>query len=176
MTWRRALVTLAPLAAVVAIVIAEVLSPAKRPSSARRAAPELPRTILAGAAVTLGTLRGKPAIVNFWASWCAPCRREAPSLATFSRTVEGRARVVGVDWADDPGQARTFVRRFGWTYTNLRDASGAVGNRYGIEGLPTTFILDSEGRIAATLRGPQTPASLTRSLASVQGSQSQATR
>jgi cytochrome c biogenesis protein CcmG, thiol:disulfide interchange protein DsbE len=164
MSWPRALLSLAALAAVVAVVVLGISSPAKR-SSAGRMAPALPRTVLTGSPVTLGSLRGRPAVINFWASWCGPCRREAPALAAFSSAVGDRARVVGVDWSDNPGNARAFVHRFGWSYSNLRDASGAVGNDYGIQGLPTTFVLDRRGRIAAILRGPQTKTSLTRALA-----------
>jgi cytochrome c biogenesis protein CcmG, thiol:disulfide interchange protein DsbE len=171
MTWRRALWTLASLVAVVAIVVMDVFSLGKRSPGAHRMAPAIPRTVLVGAPVTLNELRGKPAIINFWASWCAPCRREAPALASFSRAVDGRARLVGVDWSDDPGDARAFVRRFGWRYTNLRDANGSVGNAYGLQGLPTTFVVDPRGRIAAILRGPQTETSLTNSLASLRWSQ-----
>jgi hypothetical protein len=63
---------------------------------------------------------------------------------------------VGVDWNDGLSGARAFVRRYRWSFSILRDPDGAVGNRWGLTGLPTTSVLDSRGRVAATLRGPQT--------------------
>jgi len=137
-------------------------------SRAGRTAPGLPSERLAGAAVTLPKLlaqaAGRPSLVVFWASWCGPCATEAPALEAFSRSAEGRGRIVGVDWSDGRKGALAFVRRFGWTFPTLRDGEGLVGNDYGMTGLPTTFVLDGRGRIAATLRGPQTGASLTAAL------------
>jgi hypothetical protein len=69
---------------------------------------------------------------------------------------------VGVDWSDARSGARSFISRYGWTFSNLRDAEGTVGNDYGLTGLPTTFVVDSTGHIRAVLRGPQDVASLTR--------------
>ena len=78
--------------------------------------------------------------------------------------------MVGVDWSDALSGARSFIRRYAWTFPNLRDAEGTVGNEYHLTGLPTTFVLDAHGRIRAVLRGPQDEASLGRALASVRSS------
>jgi peroxiredoxin len=109
---------------------------------------------------SLATLAGRPAIVTFWASWCGPCGREAAQLARLAGALHGRARLVGVSWNDSPSAARAFVRRHGWTFPNLRDGDGTAGDRYGLGGLPTTFVLDSHGRIARRLVGPQTASGL----------------
>jgi hypothetical protein len=69
---------------------------------------------------------------------------------------------VGVNWSDARSGARSFIRRYGWTFSNVRDGEGTVGNDYRLPGLPTTFVVDSSGRIRAELRGPQDLASLTR--------------
>jgi cytochrome c biogenesis protein CcmG/thiol:disulfide interchange protein DsbE len=136
-------------------------------------APALPHERLAGPPVTLASLRGHPALVTFWASWCGPCAREAPALERFSNFINtknnpsGKARLVGVDWSDGLSGARSFVRRFGWTFSNLRDSDGTVGLAYRVTGLPTTFVIDSSGRIRATLRGPQDERSLERALVGV---------
>jgi cytochrome c biogenesis protein CcmG, thiol:disulfide interchange protein DsbE len=128
-----------------------------------RLAPELPREVLVPPRATLASLRGRPAAVVFWASWCEPCRQEAPGFARLSHRLRGRASLVGVDWEDERGAALAFVRRYGWRFPVLR-ASGLSGGRYDLVGLPTTLILDRSGRIATVLRGPQSAAGLARAL------------
>ncbi len=148
---------------VLALVIAEVATSGHQLPS-RRAAPPLPTAVLMGSRVDLAQLRGRPAVVSFWASWCAPCEREAGALEQVSRSLAGRATVVGIDWSDAVGGARHFIRRHGWTFTVLRDPDGVAGERYDLTGLPTTFVLDRGGRIAVTLRGPQSVPSLLRAV------------
>jgi cytochrome c biogenesis protein CcmG/thiol:disulfide interchange protein DsbE len=132
----------------------------------------LPRESLAGSPLTLDQLlegaRGRPALIVFWASWCEPCLREAPALERFYRGPIGRGRIVGVDWSDGLPGARSFIQRYGWTFPNLRDADGSVGNAYHLTGLPTTFVLDGGGRIRKILRGPQSDGDLVRALAAVE--------
>jgi len=132
-----------------------------------RAAPALPTSVLVPPRVSLASLRGRPVVLNFWASWCGPCQKEAAHLAILSHRLRGRAALVGVDWNDAVSGARRFIRRYGWTFPNLRDADGTVGNNYGLAGLPNTFVLDSRGRIAKTLIGPQSVASVERALREV---------
>jgi cytochrome c biogenesis protein CcmG, thiol:disulfide interchange protein DsbE len=126
-------------------------------------APELPSEVLVPPRATLASLRGRPAAVVFWASWCEPCRQEAPGFARLAGRLHGRASLVGVDWEDERGAALAFVKRYGWRFPVLR-ADGVSGGRYGVVGLPTTLILDPSGRIAAVRRGPQTAAGLARAL------------
>jgi cytochrome c biogenesis protein CcmG, thiol:disulfide interchange protein DsbE len=158
------------LAAVVAVLIVIGLG-SSHSSSLGRVAPALPRERLAGPTVTLSGLlaqgRGRAALVTFWASWCGPCAREAPALEAFSTSAAGHGRLVGVDWSDPiVSDARSFIRRYSWTFPNLRDPEGIVGSRYRLTGLPTTFAVDASGRIRAVLRGPQDASSLTNALAS----------
>jgi cytochrome c biogenesis protein CcmG, thiol:disulfide interchange protein DsbE len=140
------------------------------PSVGRRA-PSLPREHLAGMPVSLASLTsgagGRPVVIIFWASWCGPCVREAPALERFSRSAAGSGRIVGVDWSDSLPGAQSFIRRYSWTFPNVRDSEGTVGNAYHLTGLPTSFVLDSSGRIRAELRGPQDEGSLSRALARV---------
>jgi thiol-disulfide isomerase/thioredoxin len=156
--------------ALVAIAIAAlvVFGLASVHSAVGRPAPALPSERLAGPPVTLATLRsagaGRPGLVTFWASWCGPCAREATALERFSLSPSGRGRLVGVDWSDARSGARSFIHRYGWTFSNLRDAEGTVGNDYHLTGLPTTFVIDSSGHIRAVLRGPQDLGSLTRAV------------
>jgi cytochrome c biogenesis protein CcmG/thiol:disulfide interchange protein DsbE len=147
---------------VAGIVGAELLSGSG--GGATRAAPALPRQTLVPPTVTVADLRGKPAAINFWASWCDPCRKEAPGIAALASSLRSRARLVGVDWSDSASGARDFIRRYRWRFSNLRDPNGTAGDAYGIRGLPTTFILNARGRIVQTLRGPQTAADIRRAL------------
>ena len=151
---------LAAIGGVVAVEIATSGGQAPRP------APALPKEVLSGHRVDLESLHGKPALINFWASWCAPCKQEAPELRRFAEQIGHRATLVGVDWNDRPENARAFIAQSDWRYPVLRDSSGEVGNAYGLNGLPTTFVLDSSGHIVQKLQGPQTASSLSQALAS----------
>jgi cytochrome c biogenesis protein CcmG/thiol:disulfide interchange protein DsbE len=135
---------------------AEVDAGGAVPAAKRRSAPELRGEWLVPPPVRLVELRGTPVVINFWASWCVPCRKEAPELARFDREMRGRARLVGVDFQDTKREARAFVREFGWGFSNLRDPQGKVASAYGVVGLPTTYVLDPRGRIARTMTGAQT--------------------
>jgi thiol-disulfide isomerase/thioredoxin len=154
--------------AAVALVALAVFGLAASGGRNGRLAPPLPRESLSGRAVTLAALRGHPVLVTFWASWCDPCLHEAPAIEQFVRGLDGRAALVGVNWSDPSlSAARAFVKRYGWTFPNLRDPQGAAGLRFGLTGLPTTFVIDSSGRVRATLRGQQTQKTLAGALASV---------
>ena len=144
---------------VAVIVVAEVASGGGTASNGRQASP-LPTKALRPPAVDLADLRGKPALVDFFASWCGPCAEEAPTLRKLSQELGDKATIVAVDWDDAGGPARAFVRRHGWTFPVLADTSGTAGEKYGLVGLPTSFVLDPEGRIVATFRGPQSEARL----------------
>jgi thiol-disulfide isomerase/thioredoxin len=141
----------------------------KSASTAKRPAPALPTTALAGRPVTLADLRGRPAFLVFWASWCGPCAGEAPAIERFARSLGGRASLVGVNWNDpSTSAARAFIRRYGWSFPTLLDGDGLVGDRLGLRVLPTTYVLDRSGMIAATLTGQQTEQSLQRALQTTQ--------
>jgi len=148
---------------VVALVVAELASGGGSEGTGRTA-PPLPAKALRPPAVDLAALRGKPALVDFFASWCAPCAEEAPNLRKLSAALGDRATVVAVDWDDAAGPARAFVRKYGWTFPVLTDTSGTAGESYGLVGLPTSFVLDPQGRIVATFRGPQSEAKLRQAL------------
>lgn len=101
-----------------------------------------------GGTLSLKDLRGKAVLVNFWASWCPPCRVEAPSLEAAWRMYKDKEVVfVGVDIQDKEPDARAFLKEFGITYPNGWDESGNVAVDFGVWGLPETFFLDREGRI-----------------------------
>ncbi|HXC45597.1 MAG TPA: TlpA disulfide reductase family protein [Solirubrobacteraceae bacterium] len=163
---RTLLIGAAVLAALVAFV---VFGLAGSNGNDGRPAPDLPLEHLSGEDVTLAALRGHPVLVSFWASWCEPCEREAPTLERFARSLHGQATLVGVNWEDlSLGNARKFIRTYGWTFPNLRDPDGNVGRDYGMSGgPPVTFVIDGAGRLRAQLRGPQTQQTLSAALESV---------
>jgi cytochrome c biogenesis protein CcmG, thiol:disulfide interchange protein DsbE len=148
---------------VAAVGVVEIASGGGSDDTAR-AAPPLPAKALRPPAVDLASLRGKPALIDFFASWCEPCGQEAPTLRKLSASLGGRATVVAVDWDDEGGAARAFVREHGWDFPVLADTSGAAGEKYGLIGLPTSFVLDPQGRIVEIFRGPQPEAKLREAL------------
>jgi thiol-disulfide isomerase/thioredoxin len=148
---------------VAVIVVAEVASGGGTASNGRQA-PPLPAKALRPPGVDLAELRGKPALVDFFASWCNPCAEEAPTLRKLSQNLGDKATIVAVDWDDAGGAARAFVREHGWTFPVLADTSGTAGEKYGLVGLPTSFVLDPQGKIVATFRGPQSEARLRQAL------------
>jgi cytochrome c biogenesis protein CcmG, thiol:disulfide interchange protein DsbE len=146
---------------------AEVNSSGSTRSAERRPAPELEGQWLVPPPVRLADVRGTPVVINFWASWCVPCRKEAPELARFDRELRDQAQLVGVDFQDAKRDALAFVREFGWRFPNVRDPQGELASRYGLAGLPTTYVLDRQGRIARTMTGAQTYEKLWRAVEEV---------
>ena len=125
-------------------------------SGQRNPAPplELPRLSGLGAE-TLEDYKGKVVVLNFWASWCEPCRKESPLLQRWHRRMERRqGTVLGVDVQDVTGDARDFIAEYKLTYPMLRDGEGVTRESFAIIGFPETFVLDRRGRIAAVRRGP----------------------
>ena len=125
-------------------------------SGVRNPAPplELPRLSGLGAE-TLEDYKGKVVVLNFWASWCEPCRKESPLLQRWHRRMERRqGTVLGVDVQDVTGDARDFIAKYELTYPMLRDGEGLTRESFAIIGFPETFVLDRRGRIAAVRRGP----------------------
>ena len=98
--------------------------------------------------VDLAALRGKPVVLNFWASWCVPCKGEAAALETAYKRYRSQGVVfLGVDYHDVTGDARTFLNHHDVTYTTAQDGSGMVGDKYGITGVPETYFIDRRGRL-----------------------------
>jgi cytochrome c biogenesis protein CcmG, thiol:disulfide interchange protein DsbE len=147
----------------VALIVIEVATGGSGGGAGQRA-PALPRKVLQGPPVRLASLKGKPALVDFFASWCEPCREEAPELARLQRSLAGSAAIVGIDYTDREASARSFIRKYGWTFPVLSDPDGVYGARYGFSGLPTAVVLDRDGGVSATLRGPQSLPAFRRAL------------
>jgi cytochrome c biogenesis protein CcmG/thiol:disulfide interchange protein DsbE len=104
---------------------------------------------------SLSDYRGKWVLVNFWASWCPPCRDEAPTLERFyERNRDRNFVVLGIDQRDLTDDGRKFVRDKGLTYPQLRDGEGERADAFGMTGLPENFLVDPKGRLALINRGP----------------------
>jgi thiol-disulfide isomerase/thioredoxin len=85
-------------------------------------------------------------VINVWGSWCAPCIAEAPRLAEAANRYRGRVQFVGVDILDQPAPARSFIRRYGWSYPSVFDPRAAIRDGMGLLGQPVTILLDASGR------------------------------
>jgi cytochrome c biogenesis protein CcmG/thiol:disulfide interchange protein DsbE len=107
------------------------------------------RPAAADGRVTSDELRGYPAVVNFWASWCDPCKEEAPHLAASARAHAGRVAFVGIDVQDFASDARRFLREFDVPYVSVRDRDNSTYDDYGLTGVPETYYLDARGRLVA---------------------------
>lgn len=104
--------------------------------------------------LTLSSLRGQGVVLNFWASWCIPCKEEAPFLEQVWRKDRARGLVVvGVDAKDFRKDARRFMRKYGLTFPIVYDGPGETVARYGVTGFPETFVLDREGRVIEAFIG-----------------------
>ena len=126
---------------------------------------ELPK-LGGGGSESLADYRGQVVVLNFWASWCNPCRDESPLLERWHRRIRDRgATVLGVDILDVTGRAQDFVDEYGLTYPMLKDKDGEGLDKFGVVAYPETFVIDRRGRIAAVARGPVDDAFMRRNVA-----------
>jgi cytochrome c biogenesis protein CcmG, thiol:disulfide interchange protein DsbE len=121
----------------------------------------------AGQQVSLAAYAGRPVVLNFFASWCGPCQKETPLLASFYRSHHGQVLVIGIDAFDRLGAATSFVRVRGVTYPVAFDKSASVALSYGITQLPQTLFLNGEHQIVRHIFGALTTADLDSWAASV---------
>lgn len=114
----------------------------------------LPRFSPAQFKALLASLKGKPLVVNIWASWCGPCNAEAPGLAAVAREFQGKVQFLGVDILDHLEPARAFVRKYGWPYPSVFDPTGAIRDDLGFVGQPITILYDASGKEVTSWTGP----------------------
>ena len=119
--------------------------------------------------VSLASYAGKPVLINFFASWCGPCKRETPLLARFYREHHGRVLIIGIDSDDETAAAVRFTRAAGLSYPVGVDPSGSVATEYGIIALPQTFMLNARHQIVRHIAGAVTPGELSAWARSVTG-------
>ena len=156
MSFRSAIAVLAVLA-VVGLLVFGLASKGSSGVAVGEVAPvtSLPRLDGAGEG-SLADYRGRWVLVNFWASWCVPCRQEAPALEAFQRRHGGPGfTVLGIDSRDLSDDGLSFVQRFGLSYPQLRDGDGGVAeDDFGTTGVPENFLVDPRGRVRLLQRGP----------------------
>ena len=105
--------------------------------------------------ISLRDFRGRPLVLNFWASWCRPCADEADLLQNTWRTHRADGLVVlGIDWRDLRSEGRRFARKYGLTYPLAHDGRATLTSRYALAGVPETFVVDRAGRLIGHIEGP----------------------
>ena len=146
--WRRFLPTIAIAVALLSVVVYGLLRPAPEETRSRAIAFDLPM-LTGGGSLASGDLEGRVVVLNFWASWCAPCRREMPMFERVWRDYRDRGvTIVGVDVRDLPVDARSFVEKFNITYPIVRDEEEVLVARLNADPLPQTFFIGRDGKLA----------------------------
>ena len=164
MTRRRLLVRAAVVAAVIAAAAAGIVKIADTngaglpavgqviPAAQRPVAPDISGTTLTGGHLDTRSWRGHVIVVNFWGSWCVPCRDEAPALARVARDTQFLGvRFLGIDIREDPSAGLAFERNFSIPYPSVSDPDDMIAARFGTaapQATPSTYVIDAKGRIA----------------------------
>jgi cytochrome c biogenesis protein CcmG, thiol:disulfide interchange protein DsbE len=149
----RAVLLLAPAVAFLSLLVFGVVRRADAPQVGEPAPLFTAPRLDGDGTFSLSEAQGTPVLLNFWASWCVPCRDEAPLFRRAARQYRGRVSFVGVDIKDSRSDAIAFARRHELDYTLVRDL-GAIAPRYGLTGQPETFFIDSSGVIVEHVPGP----------------------
>jgi cytochrome c biogenesis protein CcmG/thiol:disulfide interchange protein DsbE len=143
-----------------------LLMPKPHRPQAGEPAPDFALTLFDGSRASLRELQGKVIVLNFWASWCAPCRNEAPALEQVWQTMQGRGVVVlGVTYLDAAGASQAWIEEMGITFPNGLDSQSQISKAYAVTGVPETFVIDRQGNVAWFHIGELDAASLLEQLA-----------
>ena len=120
----------------------------------RRDPADFSLTVLSGGSARLSDYKGKVVILNFWATWCPPCVSEMPSMENLYKQYKDKGvEILAVDLRENVNTVRQFINNNGYTFPVLLDRDGRVGGLYGVEAIPTTYIIDREGKIAGRIVG-----------------------
>ena len=165
------LIVMCVAASLVAIALVASGSGAPAGAAADPAAPTFSLPVLgqSGPKISLSDYAGRPLIVNFFASWCEPCQKETPLLATFYRSEHGKVAIVGLDEDDVLGSAMSFTNKEGVSYPVGFDPGVTAASAYGVAALPQTFFLDARHRIVDRVFGAVTRADINRGIALATG-------
>lgn len=152
--WIRLAWAVVPVLIFLGVIVLATLSRSGPPSLGDKA-PAFEAPLLDGSGtLALSDLEGRPVLVNFWASWCVPCREEAPLLKEAYQRYGDEVAFVGVNIKDARDDALAFEEEFSLGFPDIRDEGSVIFADYGLTGQPETFIIDAEGNIAQHVRGP----------------------
>jgi cytochrome c biogenesis protein CcmG/thiol:disulfide interchange protein DsbE len=169
-------VTIAGLAVCVPLLVLLVLGLGRDPKSidsplvGRPAPPFSLKPAGGGNPVSAAALAGRPAVINFWATWCAPCYEEHPVLVAAARTYGERVRFLGVVYEDEESRVLEFLKQADSAYPSLMDPEGRAAVAYGVFGVPETFFLDAQGQIVAKESLPLSAERMAELIARAEGS------
>lgn len=131
-----------------------------------QAAPDFDLALADGRYTNLGGLAGRPVVINFWATWCGPCQEEMPQLVKAA-AANPDLTVLAVNVQENRSQVEPFAQKFGMDLPVVLDETGAVRELYQVKGLPTTYFIGRDGKIASVFAGPLTPQALSQRLAEI---------
>jgi cytochrome c biogenesis protein CcmG, thiol:disulfide interchange protein DsbE len=131
--------------------------------------PQELRPALSDSRISLRELRGWPVVLNFWASWCLPCKKEAPRLRAAANEHRGEVAFLGIDVQDFESDALRFLERYDANYISVRDGGDSTYRAYGLTGLPETYFLDVRGRVVAHTVGELSASGLDAGIAKAVG-------
>jgi cytochrome c biogenesis protein CcmG, thiol:disulfide interchange protein DsbE len=112
------------------------------------------KAVGSGETIDLTRYRGKPVVLNFWATWCRPCWDEHPVLTANAQMLGDKVQFLGVVFQDEESKIKSFLQQRGWAYPTLVDQAGKTAIAYGVGGVPETYFLDGAGNIVAKFSGP----------------------
>jgi thiol-disulfide isomerase/thioredoxin len=152
------------------VVLVAACQPANAAPVIGGAAPDVMLPSLSGETLSLSQLKGKPVLMNFWATWCVPCREEMPMIVDAAKKYERTGlSVLAVNVQEGEALVKPFVDEFALPFPILMDKDGAVVNRYRVRGIPTTVFIDREGIIRSVYLGPMTEEILNTQLRTILG-------
>ena len=151
------LAVVAPLVAVLLLNLGRDPHSIRSPLVGRAAPPFALVPVGGGAAVTLESLKGRPVVLNFWATWCAPCIQEHETLVRTAAAQRADVTFLGVVYEDEEDRVRAFLQRHGSAYPSLVDPEARTAIAYGVAGVPETYFIDAAGVIQAKVAYPLDP-------------------
>ena len=152
--WVRLALILVPAVAFLGLLAVALINNSP-PPQVGDLAPSFEAELLTGdGELALEDLRGKPVVINFWASWCVPCKDEAPMLSEGNARYGDQVTFVGIDIRDARSSALEFIERYDLDYLHVRDEDLAIYDDFGLTGQPETFFLDEKGVILEHVAGP----------------------